>query len=334
LSSRRFLDCTSSGAPGRLDAHLFLGVVGTPCRWELSRLLNSIRGRQAAKAKRELAGTVMSPVLGLGAGLKGSLRESMCQAAMRILRARARRRQGWCRAGPRAGPPSRTVAALRRAARGARRGSRSAPDTRSPSGARPRGRRPARAELGRPAGAGARARRGRPTASAERRCDPWRWSEPDQVHPPPQPFPQRPLVERGKPQRRHQLAAAELGQKTRVDLVRLRRQRRDRLHLARISDLDLPAASDELVAHPEHAAHHLQARGHVIAQFQDEASEPVPISADPAPADDLAANAERAPLRLPIRPIESDILHLGPPSRWDSSPESVSGEEALLHDIP
>jgi hypothetical protein len=89
LSSRRFLECTSSGAPGRLRAHLFLGVVGTPCRWELSRLLNSIRGRQAAKAKRELAGTVMSPVVGLGAGSKGSLRESMCQAAMRILRATA-----------------------------------------------------------------------------------------------------------------------------------------------------------------------------------------------------------------------------------------------------
>ena len=41
-----------------------------------------------------------------------------------------------------------------------------------------------------------------------------------------------------------------------------------------------------------------------------------------------------APLRRPIRPIKSDILHPGPPSRWDSSPESVSGEEALLHDIP
>ena len=79
---------TSSNAPGRLDAHLFLGVGRTPCRWELSRLLSSIRGRQAAKAKRELAGTEVPPV-DLGAGLKGSLRESMCQAAIRILRATA-----------------------------------------------------------------------------------------------------------------------------------------------------------------------------------------------------------------------------------------------------
>jgi hypothetical protein len=88
LSSSRLVDRTSSGAPGRLDAHLFLGVGRTPCRWELSRLLNSIKGRQAAKAKRELAGTEV-PVVVLGAGLKGWLRESMCQAAIRILRATA-----------------------------------------------------------------------------------------------------------------------------------------------------------------------------------------------------------------------------------------------------
>jgi len=154
------------------------------------------------------------------------------------------------------------------------------------------------------------------------------------VHPPPQPLPQRPLIERGKPQARDELAAAELGEQTRVDLVGLRCQRRHRLHLARISDLNLPAAGDELVAHPERAAHHLQAGLHLIAQFKDESSEPVPVSRDATLAGDLTAPGKRAPLRLPIRPIDSDILHLGPPSRWDSSPESVSGEEALLHDIP
>jgi hypothetical protein len=63
-----------------LDAH---GV-----GWELSRFLSSIKGRQAAKAKWELAGTGVSAVV-LGAGLKGSLRERMCQAAIRILRATA-----------------------------------------------------------------------------------------------------------------------------------------------------------------------------------------------------------------------------------------------------
>jgi len=154
------------------------------------------------------------------------------------------------------------------------------------------------------------------------------------VHPPPPPLPECPLVERGKPQARHQLAAGELGEQTRVDLVGLRRQWRHRLHLARIRDLDLPAALDELVAHPERAAHHLQASLHLIAQFEHEPGEPVAVSRDAALAGDLAAGCECAPPRRSIRPIDSDILHLGPPSRSDSSPESVSGEEALLHDIP
>jgi hypothetical protein len=38
------------------------------------------------------------------------------------------------------------------------------------------------------------------------------------MHSPAQPFPQRPLIERWQPERRHEFAAAELGQKTRVDL--------------------------------------------------------------------------------------------------------------------
>jgi hypothetical protein len=94
------LSVVVAGSPprrcSRTDAHLFLGVGRTPCRWELSRLLSSMRGRQAAKAKRELAGTE-SPAVDLGAGLKGSLRESMCQAAIRILRATAALAELWLR---------------------------------------------------------------------------------------------------------------------------------------------------------------------------------------------------------------------------------------------
>ncbi len=43
LSNPRLVDGTSSAAPGRSDAHLFLGVGAHTGRWELSRLLNSIR---------------------------------------------------------------------------------------------------------------------------------------------------------------------------------------------------------------------------------------------------------------------------------------------------
>src|SRR5438876_1379243 len=63
----------------------FLALGCTPCRWELSRLLNSIKGRQAAKATGELAETEVVR----GAGLKGWLRESICRAAIRTLRATA-----------------------------------------------------------------------------------------------------------------------------------------------------------------------------------------------------------------------------------------------------
>src|SRR6266571_9251202 len=58
------------GAPGRLELISFLALACTPCRWELSRLLSSITGRQAAKALRELAGTGV-PLVVRGGGLEG-----------------------------------------------------------------------------------------------------------------------------------------------------------------------------------------------------------------------------------------------------------------------
>jgi hypothetical protein len=69
-------------------AHFSFGArVGAECSWELSRLLNSMRGRQAARKQRELAEA------GSGrrgaAGRKGCWRERTCQAAIRILRATA-----------------------------------------------------------------------------------------------------------------------------------------------------------------------------------------------------------------------------------------------------
>src|SRR3954447_4974066 len=56
-------------------------------RSELSRLLNSQVGRQAARGWLELAGTI-GATRG-AAGLKGSLRARTCQAAIRTLRATA-----------------------------------------------------------------------------------------------------------------------------------------------------------------------------------------------------------------------------------------------------
>jgi hypothetical protein len=59
------------GAPVWVEplAHFSFGAWGADCSWELSRLLNSMRGRQAARKQLELAET--SVALWGRAGLKG-----------------------------------------------------------------------------------------------------------------------------------------------------------------------------------------------------------------------------------------------------------------------
>jgi hypothetical protein len=76
---------------GERGAHFSFGAwVVAECSWELSRLLNSMRGRQATRKQRELAETVVEWVVVRGrAGLNGCSRERTCQAAIRTLRATA-----------------------------------------------------------------------------------------------------------------------------------------------------------------------------------------------------------------------------------------------------
>ena len=79
-------------APGVVSlcgAHFSFGArVLAECSWELSRLLNSLEGRQAARNVEELAGTGVVPPRGR-LGLKDSLRDRTCQTAIRTLRATA-----------------------------------------------------------------------------------------------------------------------------------------------------------------------------------------------------------------------------------------------------
>jgi hypothetical protein len=62
------------------------------------------------------------------------------------------------------------------------------------------------------------------------------------VRPPAQPLADRAVIERWHPDRGDEVAPGEIGEHARVDLVGLAGQRRDRLDLARVGDLDLPAA--------------------------------------------------------------------------------------------
>ena len=77
-------------APGWVErvAHFSFGAGGADCSWELPRLLNSMRGRQAARKQLELAETSV-PLVCERAGLKGCPRLRMCQLAVRTLRATA-----------------------------------------------------------------------------------------------------------------------------------------------------------------------------------------------------------------------------------------------------
>ena len=131
------------------------------------------------------------------------------------------------------------------------------------------------------------------------------------MHPPPQLLAQRALLERRHPERRHQIAPAQLGQHARVDLVGLARQRRDVAHLARVRDVDPPTDSRELIADPDRAAHHLDARANLGAERHHEPRQAVRIGRNDTLAADRAALTERAPRRPPIRPIDPDILHRG-----------------------
>src|SRR3954454_24537478 len=77
-------------APGRVErvAHFSFGAWCADCSWELPRLLNSMRGRQAARKQLDLAETSVALVCER-LGLNDCWRLRMCQHAVKILRATA-----------------------------------------------------------------------------------------------------------------------------------------------------------------------------------------------------------------------------------------------------
>ena len=109
----------------------------------------------------------------------------------------------------------------------------------------------------------------------------------------------------------------------------LARQRREGLDLARVGRPRPPSRQRLSRSRTQRAPLIISTHALTSRPVEDEPGEPVPVGGWRPFAGDLAARRERAPLRVPISPIDSDILQRGPPSRWDSSPERVSGEEAL-----
>jgi hypothetical protein len=120
-----------------------------------------------------------------------------------------------------------------------------------------------------------------------------------------------------QPDRRHELAPAELGQHPGVDAVGLAGQWREALDLLGVGNLDLPAELLEAVVHEARAGHRLDRRLHATKwrQPRRQASEPVrvrghgglrhrrPVAVDDTDVDALATQ------------IQSGVKHVqeGPP---------------------
>jgi hypothetical protein len=71
------------------------------------------------------------------------------------------------------------------------------------------------------------------------------------------PFPLGAHARVGQPDRRHEIAACQLGEHPGVDAIGLARQRCESLYFLRVGDLDLPAVELEPIVHEPGAVHRL-----------------------------------------------------------------------------
>ncbi len=129
----------------------------------------------------------------------------------------------------------------------------------------------------------------------------------------------------GQPDRRHQLAARELGQHPGVDAVGLAGKRRQALHLARVGDLDLPAQPLEQVVDEAGAGHRFDRgadRLSVAADALGEPRQPVGVGRGGTDLDRRAALVEQVEVETAATEIQSGVQHCnGPPlgSSWWTS---------------
>jgi hypothetical protein len=88
--------------------------------------------------------------------------------------------------------------------------------------------------------------------------------------------------------------------KTATATRRVAGERRERLHLAGLGDLDRPAVSSELIAHPGRAAHHLDAAANVRPETGDQPGKAVRVGGDrPSVSSPPSLSAHHAARREP-----------------------------------
>ena len=106
-----------------------------------------------------------------------------------------------------------------------------------------------------------------------------------QVHAAARALAQGAVLDRGQPELRDQITAAEHSQHPGVDSVGLAGERGDVADLAGVGDLHLPAGALQPVPDPDRAAHHLHTGLDLGAELQDQLGEPALLVAIiPSPA--------------------------------------------------
>jgi hypothetical protein len=102
----------------------------------------------------------------------------------------------------------------------------------------------------------------------------------DQVESPACPFALGAHARVGQPDRRHEIAACQLGEHPGVDAIGLARQRCESLYFLRVGDLDLPAVELEPIVHEPGAVHRLDRGADRLAVTLEplaQAAESVPV---------------------------------------------------------
>jgi hypothetical protein len=141
----------------------------------------------------------------------------------------------------------------------------------------------------------------------------------DEVQPPARPLPLRTDERIREPDRRHQIAAGELGQHPGIDPVGLAGKRRQPFDLLRIRDLDLPAVKLEPVVHEARAVHRFDCcadRSAMTLEPLRQTTKTVGVGRRRADVDRPSLRVEQVEVETLATEIQTCVQHRsGPPLR-------------------
>jgi hypothetical protein len=139
----------------------------------------------------------------------------------------------------------------------------------------------------------------------------------NQMEPPPRALPLTAMLWCGKPDRRHQVASAELGEHSRIDLVCLAGERGESFDLYRVGDIDAPPSQLQLVVNEAGAIHRLDRRVHgflMLLESTDEGTQAPTIRRHPPGVDTLARVVHHVDVHSFLAEIQANMQHCsGPP---------------------